>query len=89
MMDYAMILKLVVLAVAGIIFGYLLGRKTASTGVTPYAGDIIFEKHPDGHERCIFKMEQDEQWLTKQTKVYFNITHTVGNGTEYEEEESS
>lgn len=87
-MDYAMILKLVILAAAGIIFGYLLGRKRTSTGATPYAGDIIFEKHPDGHERCIFKLEQDEQWLTKQPKVYFNIAHTVGNGTEYVEEET-
>lgn len=87
MMDYAMILKLVILAVAGIIFGYLLGRKGAKS--PSYGGDIIFEKHPDGHERCIFKLEQDEQWLTKQTKVYFNIAHTIGTGTEYEEEESS
>ena len=88
-MDYATILKLVILAAAGIIFGYLLGRKSTSTRATPYAGDIIFEKHPDGHERCIFKLEQDEQWLTQQTKVYFNIAHTNGTGTEYKEEESS
>lgn len=85
MMDYAMILKLVILAVAGIIFGYLLGRKTTSTGVTPYAGDIIFEKHPDGHERCIFKLEQDETWLSKQKAVYFKIEHKTGI-TEYQEE---
>ena len=82
-MNWELIVKLVILAVAGIIFGYVLGRRSSYT----YGGDIVFEKYPDDHEKCIFKLEHDEIWLGQQRYVLFKIKHTIGTEANDDTEE--
>lgn len=57
-MNVAMIIKLVILLSAAIVLGYRLGRKSLQH---TYGGEIVFETQPDGNERCVFKLESDEE----------------------------
>lgn len=84
-MDWVLIVKLVILVVVAIIFGYVLGRKSSYT----YGGEIVFEKYPDDHEKCIFKLEHDEVWLGQQRYVLFKVEHTIGKTESYKDEELS
>ena len=74
-MNTAMMIKLLILAGAAFLLGYLLGRQTKHK----YGGEIVFEKQPDGKERCIFALEDDENWLSRQKSVVFKIEHRSGN----------
>ena len=74
-MDIALIIKLLILAGAAFLLGYLSGRKTKHT----YGGEIVFLKQPDGKEKCIFNLEQDDDWLSRQKSVVFKIEHRIGN----------
>ena len=78
-MNYILFGKLLLLAVAAGLLGFALGRRTAHKP----AGRIVFEKKEDGHELCIFKLQQDEEWLSQQKSVIFEILH-VGEGYECE-----
>lgn len=69
-MDY-IILKAIILAVVSCLLGYLIGKRTSY----PYGGEIVFEKQPDGEEKCAFCLEQDEKWYEKQKMVVFRIEH--------------
>lgn len=71
LMDYGMVLKLLVLALAAGCLGFIVGRKTAHKP----AGRIIFEKKDDGRELCIFKLKEDEEWLSQQKTVIFEVLH--------------
>ena len=73
-MDY-IILKAIILAVVSCLLGYLIGKKTTY----PYGGEIVFEKQPNGEEKCAFFLEQDEKWYEKQKIVVFRIEHKQGN----------
>ena len=73
-MDY-IILKAIILAVVSCLLGYLIGQKASY----PYGGEIVFEKKPDGEEKCVFSLEQDEKWYEKQKMVVFRIEHKQGN----------
>ena len=70
-MNYIVLGKLLVLALAAGILGFVIGRKTAHKPV----GRIVFEKQEDGHELCIFKLQQDEEWLAQQKSVIFEVLH--------------
>lgn len=80
-MDIPMIVKLCILALAAIIFGFLLGRKTAPT--PNYGGDIVFERQADGHDKCIFKLEHEEDWMTQQKSIIFKVEHTTASPVVY------
>ncbi|MBQ3703735.1 MAG: hypothetical protein II885_13425 [Oscillospiraceae bacterium] len=81
-MDTALIMKLMILVSAAIVLGYRLGRKSLQH---TYGGEIVFETQPDGNERCVFKLESDEDWLSRQKSVVFKIEHK-NSGTQYAEE---
>lgn len=74
-MDITLIIKILILVSAAIMLGYMLGRKSQQH---TYGGEIVFEKHPDGTERCIYMLEQDEVWLSRQKSVVFKIEHRLG-----------
>ena len=69
-MEY-IVLKAIILAVVSCLLGYLIGKRTSY----PYGGEIVFEKQPDGEEKCAFCLEQDEKWYEKQKMVVFKIEH--------------
>ncbi len=73
-MDVTMIIKLLSLVSAAIVLGYMLGRKSQQH---TYGGEIVFEKQPDGAERCIYMLEHDEAWLSHQKSVVFKIEHRL------------
>ena len=74
-MNTAMMIKLLILAGAAFLLGYLLGRRTKHT----YGGEIVFEKQPDGKERCAFMLENDDDWLSRQKSVVFKVEHATGS----------
>lgn len=71
-MDTALIIKLAILISAAILLGYKLGQKSWQY---TYGGEIVFETLPDGDERCVFKLESDDDWLSQQECVLFKIEH--------------
>ena len=70
-----MIIKLLILAGAAFLLGYLIGRRTKHA----YGGEIVFEKKPNGVESCTFALEQDDAWLSQQKSVVFKIEHRKGS----------
>ena len=74
-MNTAMMIKLLILAGAAFLLGFRFGRSPGQ----PYGGEIVFEKQPDGKERCAFMLENDDDWLSRQKFVVFKIKHTVGS----------
>ena len=79
-MNAVMIMKLMILISAAIVLGYRLGRKSLQY---TYGGEIVFETQPDGNERCVFKLESDDDWLSRQKSVVFRIEHR-NSGTQYD-----
>ena len=73
-MDTVLIIKLVILVSAAVMLGYRLGRKSRRH---TYGGEIVFVKQPDGEEKCVFKLEQDDDWMSRQKWVVFRIEHTM------------
>ncbi len=76
-MDIALIIKLLILTIAAFLLGYLLGQRTKHS----YGGEIVFEKQPDGKERCAFMLENDDDWLSRQKSVVFTVKHGTGTTT--------
>ena len=72
-MDINLIIKLLILMIAAILLGFKLGVKSQQH---TYGGEIVFEKQRDGNERCIFKLESDDDWLSRQKSVVFRIEHS-------------
>lgn len=74
-MDIEMLIKLLILACAAFLLGIMIGRRGGHT----YGGEIVFEKQPDGSEKCVFMLESDDNWLSRQKSVVFKIKHTAGS----------
>ena len=72
-MDINLIIKLLILVIAAILLGYKLGVKSQQH---TYGGEIVFVKHPGGKEQCIFRLESDDDWLSRQKSVVFRIEHS-------------
>ena len=72
-MDINLIIKLLILVIAAILLGYKLGVKSQQH---TYGGEIVFVKQPDGNEQCVFRLESDDDWLSRQKSVVFRIEHS-------------
>lgn len=69
--------ELAILLIAALVCGYLAGeRRGKQKAEAPSAaGFIDFVKMEDGHEQCVFKLQDDVDWIAKQEYIIFQVRH--------------